>query len=766
MTTRPDTTPRPPGPGTPIRPPGGLWRHGVASMLAGMLAMAGALWVSGLISLPQDLSAARTPALLGAAGGLLCALAGAGWVSRHRLSRPLAQLVRATDRLGAGDFSAPPPGQNRRDALGALARALAGLQADLANAAPGARRAEHLAEGFEATGAALILCDATGRITEANAAARTLLQRLGAAPGADLAGQLLGTLLPGLGTRPEDIPLQLPAGFLAARHSPLPGAGQIWQLQDVTQKTRDGALSAALDPHQFRLDLRPDGRIEAANARAADAFGRPPEALTGTDPGGQLTHAGTPLHDLIRAGQPVTGLFTLTSPMGPRHLDGALLPLQDRAGTPLGVTLIARDITARKAEQDRLEAERAETDTARDAAITTLHRALERLAGGDLASALETPFGAGQDGLRQSFNRARNHLHQLIAEAQGRAGAIRDETGEIDQTAKDLSQRSERQAAALEQTAAALNQISGALHKASAGADRADGMVARTRESAENSGRIMREAVSTMRAIEDSSRKISKITGVIDEIAFQTNLLALNAGVEAARAGEAGRGFAVVASEVRALAQRSSDAAREIAGLIASSSAQVSQGVAHVDQAGGAIDQIETAVKEIHAAVAEIALSAREQSTGLGEINTAMADLEQLTRQNSAIVDRSAAAGHALSTETEALIDAMAQFRLAQRPAAPRTAPPPARPFAAQPRPAPLAATPPASAAQSAGRPAPAQVVTSMPFRSVRGGGAGQPRLQPASPSAARVASAPITPARVSPAPITPARAEDDWEDF
>ena len=169
-----------------------------------------------------------------------------------------------------------------------------------------------------------------------------------------------------------------------------------------------------------------------------------------------------------------------------------------------------------------------------------------------------------------------------------------------------------------------------------------------------------------MSEIEESSKQISKITGVIDDIAFQTNLLALNAGVEAARAGEAGRGFAVVASEVRALAQRSSDAAREINELISASGGQVKRGVDLVDQAGVALVDIVETVSEINAKVSEIAISAREQSSGLAEINEAVNQLDQVTQQNAAMFEQTTAASHALTREAEALTQTMGQFDIGQ----------------------------------------------------------------------------------------------------
>src|SRR5690606_2699438 len=184
------------------------------------------------------------------------------------------------------------------------------------------------------------------------------------------------------------------------------------------------------------------------------------------------------------------------------------------------------------------------------------------------------------------------------------------------------------------------------------------------RVGAEKSGAVVREAVEAMAQIEKSSQQIGQIIGVIDEIAFQTNLLALNAGVEAARAGDAGKGFAVVASEVRALAQRSAEAAKEIKDLISTSTHQVDQGVDLVGQTGSALEKIVAQVGEITGLVTEIAASAREQSTGLAEVNTAVNQMDQVTQQNAAMVEQSTAASHHLAQEADELAGLVAKFRL------------------------------------------------------------------------------------------------------
>jgi methyl-accepting chemotaxis protein len=234
----------------------------------------------------------------------------------------------------------------------------------------------------------------------------------------------------------------------------------------------------------------------------------------------------------------------------------------------------------------------------------------------------------------------------------------------MSQASDDLSRRTEQQAATLEQTAAALDEVTATVKKTASGAAEANTLVNETRANAEHSGDVVRAAVGAMGQIEGSSKQISQIIGVIDEIAFQTNLLALNAGVEAARAGDAGRGFAVVASEVRALAQRSADAAKEIKQLISASSSQVESGVKLVGETGEALKRIGERVGQVSLLVKEIAASAQEQATALSEVNTAVNQMDQVTQQNAAMVEQSTAACHNLARESEELTRLVAKFRV------------------------------------------------------------------------------------------------------
>ncbi len=312
----------------------------------------------------------------------------------------------------------------------------------------------------------------------------------------------------------------------------------------------------------------------------------------------------------------------------------------------------------------RREAEQAAAAAAQAAVVTSVASGLERVASGDLTVRLDQPFAHEYEALRANFNAAlaelRDALHAIAANAQG----IRTGTEEISHASDDLSRRTEQQAASLEQTAAALDEITATVRRTAEGARQAQDAVGRTKADAERSGEVVRQAMAAMGGIEQSSGKIGQIIGVIDEIAFQTNLLALNAGVEAARAGDAGRGFAVVASEVRALAQRSAEAAREIKGLIAASAQEVGAGVRLVGETGQALGRMVTEVAGAATVVAEIAAAAGEQATGLAEVNTAVNAMDQVTQQNAAMVEQSTAACHALVQETEELARLTGRFQL------------------------------------------------------------------------------------------------------
>ena len=317
-------------------------------------------------------------------------------------------------------------------------------------------------------------------------------------------------------------------------------------------------------------------------------------------------------------------------------------------------------------ESERLEREQQKTQEAAtiQVAVDALAAGLQHLSNGDMTYRIEQPFGLNLDGLRGNFNTSMVKLQSTLQRVEESTRSINAGAQEMRSGADDLSRRTEQQAASVEETAAALEEITTAVKDSARRAEEAGTLVARTREGAERSGVVVRDAVEAMQLIEKSSGEITNIISVIDEIAFQTNLLALNAGVEAARAGEAGKGFAVVAQEVRELAQRSAAAAKDIKNLIGASSQQVQAGVHKVRETGAALSTISTEVQEINRNVMAIVEAAREQSIGLAEINTAVNAMDQGTQQNAAMVEQTTAATHSLSTDVSTLTQLLAQFKL------------------------------------------------------------------------------------------------------
>src|SRR5262249_16122875 len=275
---------------------------------------------------------------------------------------------------------------------------------------------------------------------------------------------------------------------------------------------------------------------------------------------------------------------------------------------------------------------------------------------------------AGKNGFFEAMSRGINqladNLTEVVSKVKLAAGEVHRGAEEISAGNSNLSLRTEEQAASLEETASSMEEMTTTVKQNADNAGQANQLAMAAREQAEQGGMVVGKAVQAMSGINDSARKIADIIGVIDEIAFQTNLLALNAAVEAARAGDAGKGFAVVASEVRSLAQRSSGAAKDIKALIVESGSQVKDGVKLVNDAGSSLTEIVESIKKVPDILSEIAAASKEQSTGVEEINKAVSQMDEMTQQNAALVEESAAASRTLQEQAQNLHSRMSEFTI------------------------------------------------------------------------------------------------------
>jgi methyl-accepting chemotaxis protein len=299
--------------------------------------------------------------------------------------------------------------------------------------------------------------------------------------------------------------------------------------------------------------------------------------------------------------------------------------------------------------------------------VTELHRAGDvaaAVAAGDLTVKAESSRQDEVGDLMRSLSAMTAQLARSMSTVLESSGSIRSASAEIASGNQDLSTRTEQAASSLQQTASSVEQLTGTVKQSAESARQANQLAASAAEVAQRGGTVVSRVVSTMDEINASSKKIADIIGVIDGIAFQTNILALNAAVEAARAGEQGRGFAVVASEVRSLAQRSAEAAKEIKGLIGASVDKVETGSRLVTDAGSTMNEIVSSVQRVSDIIGEITASAAEQSDGIGQVNTAVSQLDQMTQQNAALVEQSAAAAESLRAQADRLASVVGEFRL------------------------------------------------------------------------------------------------------
>ncbi|WP_294236444.1 methyl-accepting chemotaxis protein [uncultured Sphingomonas sp.] len=451
------------------------------------------------------------------------------------------------------------------------------------------------------------------------------------------------------------------------------------QLEQVGRLAATGDRAGALA--HFRESVRPaerraskiaDARIDALTQEIADLHAR---ADAVAEQGRWILIGSTIL--LAVAGL-ATGLtMTLRTVVRPlhdlRHAMGALA--EGRVDRPIPHATRGDEVgdMARSMAEFRDQLARAEASKAAqtDLIVTSIGQGLSALAQGDLTARIEAPLAAPFDRLKADFNAAITALHAALSAVVSATGGVRAGAMDIRQASDDLSQRTEQQAASLEETAAAMDEITATVRHAASGATEAVQALEKTRTDARDGGAVVVRARTAMADIERASAEIEQIIGVIDGIAFQTNLLALNAGVEAARAGDAGKGFAVVASEVRALAQRSAEAAKDVKARVLASAGGVRTGVALVGETGEALERINHGMGQLGTMMTAIAADANRQATGLGEVNVSLTQMDMVTQQNAAMVEQATAASRNLAEEAEELSRAVARFRLDAAPAAP-----------------------------------------------------------------------------------------------
>ncbi|WP_234731495.1 methyl-accepting chemotaxis protein [Acidocella facilis] len=448
--------------------------------------------------------------------------------------------------------------------------------------------------------------------------------------------------------------------WLQASYAPIRGRGgkvtRVIKLAlDTTasheQAEADKNLLKALDRSQAVISFRPDGTIIEANENFLAAIGYRLDEIQGRHHRMFVDAAYAASQDYenfwakLGKGEFLSAEYKRIGKGGRIvWLQASYNPVFDNAGKVARIVKLATDLSLRMEN------------------VRAVGGGLAALAQGDLTVEVNHKLLPSLDTLRVDFNNALATLRKTMQGVASAAETILDNATTVSQSAAQLSQRTEQQAANLEETAAALEEITVTVRKSAGNTADMRNMAGKAREDTANSGQVAGEAVQTMGRIDESFTKIANIIGVIDEIAFQTNLLALNAGVEAARAGEAGRGFAVVATEVRALAQRSADAAKEIKTLIGEAGGIVGAGVSAVAEARKSLERIAGHVDGINRSIGETAASAQEQSTGLGQINSSIGEMDRMTQANAAMAQEAAEASQNLERAAQGIAVQLARF--------------------------------------------------------------------------------------------------------
>jgi len=428
--------------------------------------------------------------------------------------------------------------------------------------------------------------------------------------------------------------------------------GNVLEWNDVTTARINEGMLAAINKSQAIVEFTVDGVVSHANENFLQAMGYSLTEILGqhhrmfVTPDYRQSDEYRAFWDKLGAGQFDAGQYKRIGKGGKEvWIQASYNPILDAKGKAFKVVKFATDITAQVLANQALQLAVRETQEVVSAAEQN-----------DLTRRIPLSGKSGEVAdLCRGVNGLLDTLMRTIVEIKGVAREVANAAAEISTSTTDLSQRTEEQAASLEETSASMEQIASTVKKNAENAHQARESATAMREAVDHGSDTVSKAVEAMAQIDSSSHKISDIIGVIDEIARQTNLLALNAAVEAARAGEAGRGFAVVASEVRSLAQRSSQAAKDIKELITNSNAQVQSGVELVNKAGEALSAILESITDVANRVSDIASASAEQTSGIDQVNKALSQMDEVTQQNSALVEENAASAKTLEHQSQAM---------------------------------------------------------------------------------------------------------------
>ena len=585
--------------------------------------------------------------------------------------RPLRKATVSMDAIAKGDYTTTVEGADRADEMGAMAKAMEQLKGTLDTNT----RVKQALDGVTSN---VMMADENLNIIYLNASVISMLQEAEKDIQKDLprfsVANLMGANIDIFHKNPahqrgmlERLSSKFSTSIVVGGRSfnlvAVPLFDQNKKRIGTVVEWLDGAAAGmveAINRSQAVIEFQPDGTITNANANFLSVMGYTLDEIKGkhhsifADGAYQASPEYRKFWEDLNRGEAQSGEFKRIGKGGKEvWINASYNPIMDLKGKVVRVVKTAADVT-------QMVVTRTENELGMNEAVSVL----TGIAAGNLAVKMELDYKGTFADIKKAVNATVDRLYGMVKQIIEAAQSVNSAATEIASGSTDLSQRTEEQASSLEETAASMEQITGTVKQNSTNAATANDLSAKANTVASDGGRVVEEAVTAMGSIEKSSKKISDIIGVIDEIAFQTNLLALNAAVEAARAGDAGKGFAVVASEVRSLAGRSASASKEIKALINESATQVQSGAALVNQAGETLKNIVASVKQVSSIVSEIASASQEQATGIDEINTAITQMDEVTQQNAALVEENTAAATSMVEQARELEKLMSFFTL------------------------------------------------------------------------------------------------------